>query len=118
MREHTPVRTQTVLLNEISYTRQFLLNVLKRRDFLLGFFEIQAVGVVRIELFDFCTFGIAFLKEFVIVETSVVRRHTIEITHILCLCALFLCQQCLVHLLAMANADNLDIFLLTTKELA
>ena len=61
---------------------------------------------------------IALGKELVIIERSVVSRDTEEIPHIDCLGTLFIGEQRLIHLLAVADADHLDVFLLAAEELA
>ncbi len=61
---------------------------------------------------------ITFFEIFVVVETAVISRNAVEVTHILGLGALLVGQQSLIHLLAVAYADDLDILLAAAEELA
>ena len=106
------------LLHEVTLAFQFFLNILQGGDLGLGFLKVQTVGVVGVEFFDLGTLGVALLEELVIVQTAVVSGYTIEVAHILGLGALLLSEQCLVHLLSVADADHFDILLLATEELA
>lgn len=110
--------TYSCLLHEVALAFQFFLNILQGGDFGLGFLKVQAVGVVGVELLYLRTLGVALLEELVVVKSAVVSRYTVEVAHILGLGALLLSEQCLVHLLSVADADHFDILLLATEELA
>ena len=106
------------LLHEVALAFQFFLNILQGGDLGLGFLKVQAVGVVRVELLYLGTLRVALLEELVVVQTTVVGGYTVEVAHILGLGALLLGEQCLIHLLTVADADHFDILLLTSEELA
>ena len=106
------------LLHEVSLAFQFLLNVLQGGDFDLGLLKVQAVGVVGVEFFDLGTLGVALLEELVVVQSAVVSGYTVEVAHVLGLGALLLGEQCLIHLLSVADADHFDILLLASEERA
>lgn len=106
------------LLHEVALAFQFFLNILQGSDLGLGFLKVQTVGVVGVEFFDLGTLGVALLEELVIVQTAVVSGYTVEVAHVLGFGALLLGEQCLIHLLSMADADHFDILLLASKELA
>lgn len=110
--------TYSCLLHKVALAFQFFLNILQGGDFGLGFLKVQAVGVVGVEFFDLGTLGVALFEELVVVKPAVVGGYTIEVAHILGLGALLLGKQCLVHLLTVADADDFDILLLTSEELA
>ena len=97
---------------------EFILNVLERSDLRLRFLEVQPAGVVRIELLDRRALHIALLKILVVIEVAVVGGDSVEVTHVDGLRRLLLRQERLVHLLAMADADDLDVLLLAAEELA
>ena len=97
---------------------QFLLDVFQRRDLGFGFFQAEAAGVVGVEFFDGDAAGVSFHEVFVVVEVAVVSGDAVEVAHVLGLGALFLGQEGLVHLLAVADADDLDVLLLSAEELA
>lgn len=106
------------LLHEVTLAFQFFLNILQRGDLGLGLLKVQAVGVVGVEFFDLGTLGVALLEELVIVQTAVVSGYTVEVAHVLGFGALLLGEQCLIHLLSVADADDFDILLLASEELA
>ena len=110
--------TYSCLLHEVALAFQFFLNILQGGDFGLGLLKVQTVGVVGVELFDLGTLGVALLEELVVVKSAVVSRYTVEVAHILGLGALLLGEQCLIHLLSVADADHFDILLLASEELA
>ena len=106
------------LLHEVALAFQFFLNILQGGDLGLGFLKVQAIGVVGVEFFDLRTLGVALLEELVVVQTTVVSGYTVEVAHILGLGALLLGEQCLIHLLSVADADHFDILFLASEELA
>lgn len=110
--------TYSYLLHKVALAFQFFLNILQGSDLGLGLLKVQAVGVVGVELFDLRTLGVALFEELIVVQTTVVGGHAVEVAHVLGFGALLLGEQCLVHLLSMADADHFDILLLASKELA
>ena len=98
-----------VYLDDIRYACQFILNVLKVGNLLLRLFEIQATGVVAVELGEGGAFHVAFLEVFIVIERAVVGWDTVEITHILGLSALLVGQQRLIHLFSVTYPDNLNL---------
>lgn len=106
------------LLHEVALAFQFFLNILQGSDLGLGLLKVQAVGVVGVEFFDLGTLSVALLEELVIVQTAVVSGYTVEVAHVLGLGALLLGEQCLVHFLSVADADDFDFLLLASEELA
>ena len=106
------------LLHEVALAFQFFLNILQGSDLGLGFLKVQAVGVVGVELLYLRTLRVALLEELVVVQSAVVSGYTVEVAHILGLGALLLGEQCLIHLLSVADADDFDILLLASEELA
>ena len=94
------------------------MDVLQRSNLCLGLLKIQTTGVVRVEFRELATLGITLSEELVIVQTTVISWYTIKVAHILGLGAFFVGEESFVHLLAMADANDLNILLLATKELA
>jgi len=99
------------LLHDVRYPVQLVLDVLERSDLCLRFLEVQAAGVVGVELLDGGAFGVAVLEVLVIVEVAVVGRDAVEVAQVLGLGAFFLGEERLVHLLAVTDADDLDVLL-------
>lgn len=106
------------LLGDVCYALELVLDVFKGGYLCLGFFEGEATGVVGVELGEGVALGLAFLEVFVVVESTVVGWHSVEIAHVDCLGALFVGEKGLVHFLAMTDADDFDVCFITTKELA
>lgn len=87
-------------------------------DFGLGLFKIQTTGVVGIELGEFATLCIALGEELIVVEGAIISWHAIEVAHVLGLGTFLVGEEGLVHFLAVADADDLDVFLLTSEKFA
>jgi len=107
-----------VLLCNIHDSIEFVLNVLKVCNFGLGLFKIQTTGVVGIELGEFATLCIALGEELIVVEGAIISWHAIEVAHVLGLGTFLVGEEGLVHFLAVADADDLDVFLLTSEKFA
>ena len=99
----------SVLLNDVGYSVEFILNVLKGGYLLYRLFQIEPPGVVGVEFFDGGAFGVAFFEEFVVVEVAVVGRDAVEVAHVFGLGAFFFGEEGFVHLLAVADADDFDL---------
>ena len=113
MRERPPP-----LLHNIRNPVELVLDVLQTRNLGLGFFEVEAAGVVGVEFLDGGALGVAVLEEFVVVEVAVVGRDGVEVAHVDGLGGFFLGEEGLVHLLAVADADDFDVFFLASEEFA
>ena len=111
-------RQKTDLLYEVAGTAEFVLDVLEGGDFFLCFGHVELAGVVGIELGQGVAGLVAFLEELVVVEAAVVGGHAVEIAQVDGLGALLVGQQRLVELLAVADADDLDVLLAASEELA
>ena len=107
-----------LLLHNIRHAIQLILNILQAGNLCLGLFQIEPPGVVGVEFFDGGAFGVAFFEEFVVVEVAVVGGDAVEVAHVFGLGAFFFGQEGFVHLLAVADADDFDVFFLAAKELA
>ena len=94
------------------------MDILKAGNLCFGFLNVQSASVVRVKLAQLATLLVALGEVLVVIEGAVVGRYTVEVAHINCLGALLVGQQGLIHLLTMPDADDLDVFLLTTEELA
>lgn len=77
------------LFRQIADAAQFVLDVGQGGDFGFGLFEVEAAGVVAVELGQGAALGVAFGEELVVVERAVVGGHTVEIAHVFGLGALF-----------------------------
>ena len=73
---------------------------------------------MRVELGKVDSILVAFRKELVIIERSIISRHTEEVAQIDGLGTFLIGEQRLVHLLAVADADDLDVFFLAAEEFA
>lgn len=106
---------EDVLIRESS---KFFLNILQTRNLLFRLFQVESPGVIGVELVDEDALGVPFLEELVVVEVAVVGRHPVEVAHVNGLGCFFLGQEGLVHLLAMTDTDDFDVFLLAAEQLA
>ena len=106
----------STLFRNVSNAVEFVLYIFKTGYLGLSLFHVETSGVVGVELGEFTTFGVTFGVVFVVVEGAVIGRDTVEVAHVFGFGALFVGEECFVHLLAMADTDNLDIFFLTSKE--
>ena len=97
------------LFRQIADAAQFVLDVGQGGDFGFGLFEVEAAGVVAVELGQGAALGVAFGEELVVVERAVVGGDAVEVAHVFGLGALFVGEKRLVHLLAVADADDLDV---------
>lgn len=97
------------LLNEIGDSIQFILDVLKGSNLLLGLLQIQSLGIVRIELLNTCTLYISLFEVLVVVQIAVICRNSVEVTHIYGLGSFFLGEEGFVHLLTVADANHADL---------
>ncbi len=107
-----------LLLNEISLAAKLFLDVLEGGDFFFCFFDVELAGVVGIELGQGVAGLVTFLEELVVVEAAVVGGHAVEVAQVDSLGALLVGQQRLVELFAVADADDLDVLLAASEELA
>ena len=76
--------------DKIGYAIQLVLNILEVGNLGLGLFEVEAVGVVAIELFDGGSLRVAVFEVFVVVQVAIVGRDGIEVAHVDCFCGFFL----------------------------
>ncbi len=106
------------LFRNIHNPVQLILDVLQAGDLRLGLLEIEATGIVGVELVDEDALGVTLLEVFVVIEVAVVGGDAVEVAHILGLGSLFLREEGLIQFLAVADADDLDVFLLASEELA
>ena len=88
------------------------------RSPLLRFLEIQPPCIVGIELLNRCALDIALLEVLIVIQVAVVGRDGVEVAHVDGLRRLLLRQERLVHLFAVADADDLDFLLVATEEFA
>ena len=108
----------TDLFYNIRNPVELILDILQARDLRLRLLKIQPPGVVRVELVNRRPLDVAFDKVLVVIEVAVVGGDGVEVAHVDGLRGLFLGQEGLVHLLAMADADDLDVLLLAAEEFA
>lgn len=106
------------LLRNVCDSIQLVLDILKASNLGLCLFHIKAGGVVGVELGEFASFSVAFGEVFVVVEGTVVGWDTVEVAHVFGFGALFVGEEGFVHLFAVADADDLNVFFLATEELA
>ena len=97
---------------------QLVLDVLQRGDLRLRLGEVEPACVVRVELVYHGSLGVALGEVLVVVQAAVVSRDAVEVAHVLCLRALLLGQECLVHLLPVPDAYHPDVLLPAAEELA
>ena len=100
------------------FLRQPLPDVAQGGNGLLGFFQVQAAGVVGVELRQGVPLVVALFEVLIVVEPAVVGGDPVEVPHVDGLGALLVGEEGLVHLLAVADADDLDFLLLAAEELA
>ncbi len=74
-------------------------------------------GVVGVEFVDLHGLGVALGEVFVVVEGAVVGGDAVEVAEVFGLGAFFPGQESFVHLLAVSDADNLDVLFLASEEL-
>ena len=104
------------LPHQILHAVQFVLDVLQGGDLGFSLLEVEAAGVVGVELIYGDLSGVAVLKVLVVVEVAVVRRDAVEVAHVFSLGALLLGEEGLVHLLPVADADDPDVLLPAAEE--
>ena len=109
---------ESSLLDDVRDPVQFVLDVLEASDLGLRFLEIQASGIIGVELLNRRALDVALFEVFVVVQVAVVGRDSVEVAHVDGLGGLLLGEERLVHLLAVADADDLDFLLLAAEELA
>ena len=105
-------------LHEISLARQFFLDIFEGGYLGLGLLDRKHARVVGVELREGVAVSLAFLEILVVVQSAVVGRHAVEIAEVFRLGAFLVGEQRLVELLAVANANHLDVFLLAAEQLA
>ena len=82
------------------------------------FFQSQLAGVVGVEFLDCDSLDVAFGEVFVVVEGAVVGGNAVEVAQVFGLGAFFFGEECLVHLFAVADADDFDVVFIAAKEFA
>ena len=97
---------------------QFVPDVLEAGDLGFGLFEVQPPRVVRVEFLDGDGLDVAFGEVFVVVEGAVVGGDAVEVAHVFSLGAFFLGEESLVHLFAVADSNDFDVFLAAAEEFA
>ena len=83
-----------------------------------GLPEVEPAGVVGVELREGVAVFVAFFEILVVVEAPVVGGDTVEVAHVDGLGAFLIGKEGLVHLFAVADADDLDVFFFAAEELA
>ena len=106
------------LLHNIRNPVQLILNILQAGNLGFGLFQVESSRVVGVELVDGGALGVALLEELVVVKVAVVGGDAVEVAHILGLGAFFFGEQRFVHLFAVADAYDLDVFFLAAEQLA
>ena len=109
-------RRSLKLLRNIRYSLQLILDILQPGNLCLGLFQVEAPGVVGVELVNKHPLGVSFFEELVVVEVTVIGRDSIEVAHINGLGSFFLGEEGFVHLLSVTDADDFDFFLLASEE--
>ena len=97
---------------------QFVPDVLEAGDLGFGLFKVQSPRVVGVEFLDGDGLDVAFGEVFVVVEGAVVGGDAVEVAHVFGLGAFFLGEEGLVHLFAVTDADDLDVFFAAAEEFA
>ena len=98
--------------------RQFLADVLEREELFLDLFHVQQLGVAGVELRERVAFRVALTKILVVVQAALVAGHAVEVPEVDGVGAFLVGQKRLVHLLAVADTDNLDGVLVAAEQLA
>ena len=106
------------LFRNVYYAIQLVLNVLESRNHDFRLLQVQPPSIIGVELLDCDALSVALLEILVVIQVAVVGRDSVEVAHVLGLCAFFLGEEGFVHLLAVADADDLDVFLLAAEEFA
>ena len=106
------------LLDNIRNPIQLILDILQACNLRLRLLQVQAISVIGVELLDRRALDIAFLEVLVVVQVAVVGGDGVEVAHVDGLRRFLLRQERLVHLLAVSDADDLDVLLLTAEQLA
>ena len=61
-----------VYLYQIRYPVQLILNISQRSNFLFRFFEVESLGIIRVEFLDGSALNIALLEVLVVIQVAVV----------------------------------------------
>lgn len=96
------------LLNEVSFSTQLLLDVFKGSDLVHCFLNIEDASVIGVELGQRIAFCLTLLEILIIVESAVVGRYSVKVTHILSFSAFLVSEKCFVHLFSVSDSDDLD----------
>ena len=107
-----------MLFSEVSYALELVLTVFQTGNLRLGFFEVESAGVIRVELVDGNSLGVALGEKFVVVERTIVGWNAVEVSHIFGLGTFFLGEKGFIHLLSVTDTDYFDVFFLASKERA
>ena len=97
-----------LFLHQVWYALQFIFYVLEVGNLGFGLFEVEALRVVGVELFDGGTLCVAILEVLVVVEVAVVGGDSVEVAHVYGFSGFFFGEEGLVHLLSMTDADDTD----------
>ena len=89
---------------------QFFPDVAQAQQLLLHLLHVQQLCVVAVELREDVALGVAVLEIFVVVQVPLVAGDAVEIAQIDSVGTFLVGQQRLVHLFAVADADDLDLF--------
>ena len=108
-------RNEGMGLNEVGDAVELVLDVGEGGNFFLGFFEIEAAGVVGVELLYSGALDIALLEILIVIQVTVVSRNSIEVTHVNGLGGFFLGEEGFVHLLSVADADYSNLWRFRVK---
>ena len=83
-----------------------------------GLPEVEPAGIVGVELGEGVAVFVAFFEVFVVVQAPVVGGDAVEVAHVDGFGAFLVGKEGFIHLLAVADADDLDVLFLAAEELA
>ena len=82
---------------------------MKRCNFFLHFFHRQKLGIVGVKLRQRIALFVAILEVFIVIKTTLIAGHPIEITHVNGTGTFLVGEQRFIHLLTVADTDNLNL---------
>ena len=83
-----------------------------------GLPEVEPAGIVGVELGEGVAVFVALFEVLIVVQPPVVGGDAVEVAHVDGLGALLVGQEGLIHLFAVADADDFDVLFLAAEELA
>ena len=112
---HKALGTSNEDIHLLPHLRKFFADVAQAKELFLDLFHVQELGVAGVEFRERVAFRVALAEVLVVIQAALVARNAVEVPEVDGVGAFLVGQERLVHLFAVADADDLDLRLVATE---